>query len=206
MNNRVWATTLPQAISDELSRRGVDGDAASSIVELGGESWSVRQVNIVGPAMFLALASIDSAASAATWEAVKGLQWVAVLSFVFGGCGSGWLARTLARPINRLSESLSAMAATGRFTVTVPRTGQTRELDALAGSFDTLIQSLAHAEAATQAAYLGAIRALAAALDARDPYTAGHSERVSGMSVAIGRVMRLDESELAVLLLGASAP
>src|SRR5690606_26297853 len=52
-------------------------------------------------------------------------------------------------------------------------------------------------------AYLEAIRALALALDARDPYTAGHSERVSALSVAIGRQMRLDETTLEVLRLGA---
>ncbi|MGC4082719.1 MAG: HD-GYP domain-containing protein [Vicinamibacterales bacterium] len=63
--------------------------------------------------------------------------------------------------------------------------------------------SVADAEARTEAAYAGAIRALAAALDARDPYTAGHSERVSVLSVAIGRVLELPEQELEVLRLGA---
>ena len=63
--------------------------------------------------------------------------------------------------------------------------------------------SVAEAEAQTEAAYTGAIRALAAALDARDPYTAGHSERVSVLSVAIGRALRLPADDLEVLRLGA---
>jgi putative nucleotidyltransferase with HDIG domain len=63
--------------------------------------------------------------------------------------------------------------------------------------------SVAQAEAQTQAAYTGAIRGLAAALDARDPYTAGHSERVSVLSVAIGRMLSMSVEELEVLRLGA---
>ena len=59
------------------------------------------------------------------------------------------------------------------------------------------------AEAETEAAYTGAIRALATALDARDPYTAGHSERVSVLSVAIGRTLSLSADDLEVLRLGA---
>ena len=65
------------------------------------------------------------------------------------------------------------------------------------------MQGLTAAEAESRAAYLGAIRALAAALDARDPYTAGHSERVSALSVLIGREMNLSDSDLDVLRLGA---
>ena len=62
---------------------------------------------------------------------------------------------------------------------------------------------LTAAETETRAAYLGTIRALAAALDARDPYTAGHSERVSQMSVIIARQLHLPESEVAIIRLGA---
>jgi hypothetical protein len=82
-------------------------------------------------------------------------------------------------------------------------TGTSLELDALAGAFNDLVQGLTAAEADTRAAYLGAIRALAATLDARDPYTAGHSERVSALSVLIGRQMGLGAAELDVLRLGA---
>jgi putative nucleotidyltransferase with HDIG domain len=59
------------------------------------------------------------------------------------------------------------------------------------------------AEEQTEAACTGAIRALAAALDARDPYTAGHSERVSVLAVSIGRALNLTADELEVIRLGA---
>ena len=62
---------------------------------------------------------------------------------------------------------------------------------------------LTAAEAETRAAYLGTIRALAAALDARDPYTAGHSERVSALSVLIARQLQLREAEVDIIRLGA---
>jgi putative nucleotidyltransferase with HDIG domain len=59
------------------------------------------------------------------------------------------------------------------------------------------------AEAEAEATYLGAVRALTASLDARDPYTAGHSERVSVVSVAIGEQMQLDPEAIEILRLGA---
>jgi len=203
IDNRVWATTLSTEIAEELGRHDRVADGASAIIDLGGEAWLVRHVNTVGPATFLALASVDEAAAIATAAALKGLAWVAVVSVALGALGSLWLARTLTRPIDHLSVLVSAMASERRFTMALPRSGTSRELDALAVSFNTLMQSLADAEAETQAAYLGAIRALAAALDARDPYTAGHSERVSALSVEIGRVMQLTPEELDTLRLGA---
>ena len=63
--------------------------------------------------------------------------------------------------------------------------------------------SVATAEADAEATYLGAVRALAAALDARDPYTAGHSERVSRCAVAIGEELKLQADEIETLRLGA---
>lgn len=44
--------------------------------------------------------------------------------------------------------------------------------------------------------YLDTIRALAAAIDAKDSYTRGHSERVAKMSVRIAEGLRLPESEV----------
>ena len=101
------------------------------------------------------------------------------------------LARSLSTPIGHLSAALAHMAKTHHVEGRLALTGSSREVDTLTQTFNDLMASIAEAEAQTQAAYTGAIRALAAALDARDPYTAGHSERVSVLSVAIGRQLGL---------------
>jgi putative nucleotidyltransferase with HDIG domain len=203
IDGRVQASTLPPAVAADLARvDGLDGIDAG-VYTLGGRSWAVRRVDGVGPAGFFALASIDDEAAAATRSALRGLAWIGVIALAVGALGSLWLARALTRPIDTLSASLAEMTVARRFDTPVPATGNSRELDALASTFNALIRAVAEAEAETQAAYLGAIRALAAALDARDPYTAGHSERVSALAVEMGRVMRLPEQEVSILRLGA---
>jgi HD-GYP domain-containing protein (c-di-GMP phosphodiesterase class II) len=52
-------------------------------------------------------------------------------------------------------------------------------------------------------AYVEFIEALASALDARDPYTAGHSRRVSNLSCLIAQAMRFSPSELDVIRVAA---
>jgi HD-GYP domain-containing protein (c-di-GMP phosphodiesterase class II)/HAMP domain-containing protein len=54
-----------------------------------------------------------------------------------------------------------------------------------------------------EASYLSAVRALANSLDAKDPYTRGHSERVALYSLEIGRKMNLSPDELKTLHIGA---
>jgi putative nucleotidyltransferase with HDIG domain len=95
------------------------------------------------------------------------------------------------------------MATSRQFDAKLPLTGSSRELDTLTETFNALMASVASAEAETEAAYTAAIRALATALDARDPYTAGHSERVSVLAVAIGRSLKLSADDLEVVRLGA---
>jgi putative nucleotidyltransferase with HDIG domain len=203
IGDRVHATTLPDAVASEIGDgRRFAGDRAH-VVDLAGSSWAVRRVGGAGDASFLALASIDEASAAMTRSAFVGLASIGVVALALAGFGSLWLARALTRPIDRLSASLSEMTVARRFDAPVVPPGSSRELDALAGTFNALMGSLVQAEAETEAAYLGAIRALAAALDARDPYTAGHSERVSTLSVEIGTALGLGEADLAVLRLGA---
>ncbi|HKX83305.1 MAG TPA: HD-GYP domain-containing protein, partial [Pyrinomonadaceae bacterium] len=51
--------------------------------------------------------------------------------------------------------------------------------------------------------FVGTVKALAAAIDGKDKYTRGHSERVARISVAIGRQLALPEDELETLRISA---
>ena len=51
--------------------------------------------------------------------------------------------------------------------------------------------------------FVGTVKALAAAIDGKDKYTRGHSERVARISVAIGKQLGLPEDELETLRISA---
>ena len=201
VDGAVVASTLPANVTADLA-----GDAPSLLAEtrtLGGEEYASRLLIESGPAQIFTLASIDLAARAAPRDALMALGSVALGAFVLAAIGSFWLARTLTDPIDTLVRDIEIMTAAHSPVNLLKPTGSSRELDMLAAAFNKLVQGLTAAEAETRAAYVGAIRALAAALDARDSYTAGHSDRVSALSVIIGRQMRLSDVDLEVLRLGA---
>jgi putative nucleotidyltransferase with HDIG domain len=170
---------------------------------LGDERYAVRRMLTLGTARIYALESIDQAGERATRDAVLLFAVMGTGALLLGGLASVWLARGVARPIDQLSRQLRQMIDDHVYTRVLPHTGSSRELDALADTFNQMVSSLVTAEAETELAYVGAIKALAAALDCRDPYTAGHSERVSALSVLIGRQLGLPAPELEVLRLGA---
>jgi putative nucleotidyltransferase with HDIG domain len=170
---------------------------------LQGEEYAIAPLFDQDGVRIYSLTSIDVAARAATRAALVALASVALGSFGLAALGSVWLARTLTNPIDTLSREIGTMSATRAFGRTLALPGTSRELDALASAFNDLMRGLLHAEADSRAAYVGAIRALAAALDARDPYTSGHSERVSAYAVLIARELKLAEPDVDVIRLGA---
>jgi HD-GYP domain-containing protein (c-di-GMP phosphodiesterase class II) len=199
VNDSVVARTVPEDVARDL----VASKFTAGTATLGGEEYAIRTMLSSGAARIYTLTSIDAAARKATREALVAVASIAFGSFILAAIGSFWLARIVSEPINRVSREIATMTGAHDFGRTLQLTGSSRELDALTGAFNDLMRGLVAAEAETRAAYLGAIRALAAALDARDPYTAGHSERVSTLSVMIGRSMNLESDQLEVLRLGA---
>ena len=65
------------------------------------------------------------------------------------------------------------------------------EMRRLIESFNRAAGSIREGRANLTLAYVEFVQSLASALDARDPYTAGHSNRVSDMSRALARAMEL---------------
>jgi putative nucleotidyltransferase with HDIG domain len=201
--NAVIASTLPEPAASTLTAVALTRTADQATLRLGREDYATQLLFRAGDAAVFAIESIDASVGPAMGDAVRSALLIALGAFFLAGMASLWMARTLARPIDTLSRSLSGMAKSRSFETSVPLTGSSQEVDALTETFNSMMQSVVSAEAETQSAYVGAIRALAMALDARDPYTAGHSERVSAISIAIGRQMQLDDDQLEVLRLGA---
>jgi putative nucleotidyltransferase with HDIG domain len=176
-----------------------EGDA----LDLGGSRYILKTVRYLGPIRYVAVAPLEAHDG--------GLGGTSPLTFVLLGLGalvlsavaSLWVARSIANPIDTLSQQLTTMARARDFSRQLQVTGSSREVDGLTETFNQMMAAVSAADAQTELTYVGAIKALAAALDARDPYTAGHSERVSALSVMVGRQMRLGDDELEVLRLGA---
>jgi putative nucleotidyltransferase with HDIG domain len=202
-DNLMLASTLTPQTAREFEASIARSRAAAGTMELEGEAHAFRRLVHVANTSFYAIGSIDEAARAEIREAMRVLALIAVGAMLLALVGSFWLARLLTEPVGRLSASLAQMAAARVVDGRLPLTGSSRELDTLTETFNALMASVGAAETETEAAYTGAIRALALALDARDPYTAGHSERVSVLSVSIGRALNMAADDLEVLRLGA---
>jgi putative nucleotidyltransferase with HDIG domain len=60
---------------------------------------------------------------------------------------------------------------------------------------ETYIKDLQQSAAENRELFLGTVKGLAAAIDGKDPYTRGHSERVSRISMAIAQRLGLPDDE-----------
>jgi HD-GYP domain-containing protein (c-di-GMP phosphodiesterase class II) len=130
----------------------------------------------------------------------QALSFVLVVSFT--ALILGYLfAVAISTPIRRLAQSTRAISR-GEFHERTPVRGAA-EISELAETFNKMADDIEqYIERLTQAArenrelFLGSIRMLAAAIDEKDPYTRGHSDRVSKYSLIIGRELNLTDEEL----------
>lgn len=202
-NGRVIATTLDAPSRRELESRAAQGLDQAGLLDIDGASFAYRRLQQLGPTAFYALDSIDAAIGRVTHDALPKLAAIAFGGVLLCLLASVWLARTVSAPIDDLSRELATMAdGQALSSLSVPRR-PSHEVETLTATFNRLFGSLAAARAEADAAYVGAIRALAAALDARDAYTSGHSERVSALSVAMAEQMGIELDDREVLRLGA---
>ena len=118
-------------------------------------------------------------------------------------------ARWVSRPIQRLTETTHAIAE-GKFGGRVDLEGLSFEFADLAEDFNRMsghiekyIQQLRQAAQANRDLFIGSLRSFVAAIDAKDPYTRGHSERVAAVSRVISRYLGLAEEVQHKIWIGA---
>jgi HD-GYP domain-containing protein (c-di-GMP phosphodiesterase class II) len=114
----------------------------------------------------------------------------------------------ISTPIRALAASTRAISR-GEFHERAPVRGaaEISELaetfNNMAGDIESYIARLKQAAEENRELFLGSIRMLAAAIDEKDPYTRGHSDRVAKYSVMVGQQLGLSPEELDKLRISA---
>ncbi len=135
--------------------------------------------------------------------------WVISLAFaVFALVVGLVLSRQMTAPLLKLSSAAQKIAegdyATKVETKNITEIGELgRAFNLMSDNVEEHIQKLANAAQENRALFVGTVKALAAAIDGKDRYTRGHSERVSRFSVAMGKKLGMNEEELETLRISA---
>ncbi|MCE5210015.1 MAG: HD domain-containing protein [Deltaproteobacteria bacterium] len=107
----------------------------------------------------------------------------------------------LARPIEQLSREAEIIASgqyERRFT-----TGRKDEIGMLAEALNTMASRIIDGTRERENILIGILIALTRAIDAKSPWTAGHSERVTRFAELIGRGLNLSDDQMQVLTVSA---
>ena len=146
--------------------------------------------------------SLENAREDAGVVELNGQALTFVLVVTFAALILGYLfAVGISTPIRSLAASTRAISR-GEFHQRTPVRGAA-EISELAETFNNMaddiesyVAQLKKAAAENRELFVGSIRMLAAAIDEKDPYTRGHSDRVARYSVHIGTAMHLSAEEL----------
>ncbi len=179
------AATVPFTINDEKGQRRMLG-TYTGIPDTG---WGVIVQVEVEKAYYNALRMRD--------QSLGLVAVVAVLALVLGTLFAG----EISRPIHELA--LGARRLAGGDYGTRVSVRSHNEVGTLAEAFNLMgeeiqkaIEQIRQAAARNKELFLGSIRMLANAIDEKDPYTRGHSERVAFYSALIARHMGMSPDEV----------
>jgi len=113
-----------------------------------------------------------------------------------------FFARGFSTPIEKLTENARAIAK-GDYSRRIELATSNREISELALDFNLMgteiqrhIQEIKAQSEKNRRLFLGSVKSLAAAIDGKDPYTRGHSERVMTYSQTIAELMNMSAEEV----------
>jgi HD-GYP domain-containing protein (c-di-GMP phosphodiesterase class II) len=141
-------------------------------------------------------------------EMQRTARLLALLAVLLSIGVSIFAARRITNPLQILTQSGRALAR-GDFSQRVHLRSRT-EIGELAETFNTMsqeleqfVEDLKRAAEENRALFLGSIQMLAGAVDEKDPYTRGHSDRVTRYSLLIGKELKLDAAFMETLQISA---
>ena len=195
------------------SNRQIQSGLVPFTAEFGGNSYDMigaYSTVRLGPGSTLGVITMqDERKALASVGEMRSQTWMISLAFAFFAMLIGSVAaRWLTSPLLKLSAAAEKIAA-GDLSTRV-EAGNITEIGTLGQSFNLMsdrleehIASLAKAATENRELFVGTVKALAAAIDGKDKYTRGHSERVARISLGIGKQLNLPEDELETLRISA---
>ncbi len=143
----------------------------------------------------------ESAALASVTDMRRQTFWISLVVSVLTIVLGFFFARKLTQPVQQLAAGAHRIAS-GDFSQRIDVRSHT-ELGDLGQSFNLMtdriesyIKELQASVTENRALFLGTVKSLAAAIDGKDPYTRGHSERVARFSMAIAQRLGLSDDEV----------
>jgi len=143
----------------------------------------------------------ESAALASVSEMRWQTLWISLVAALLTILIGVFFANKLTTPVRELASAAHRISS-GDFSQRIEVSSRT-ELGDLGNSFNLMtdqieafIKDLQRSSQENRELFIGTVKALAAAIDGKDPYTRGHSERVSRFSVAIAQRLNLPDDEV----------
>jgi len=197
----VWSSSrgnvrLPGTLPFKLIEDGKEKEMLGTYYAIPEASWGV-------------IVQIDQRDAFATVTQMKKetIKWG--ISLLLLALSVGWVsARSITTPIQQLAESTQAIAK-GDFSKKINIKSRTeigelaRTFTKMAADLELYIEQIKRALKEKEDLFVGTIRALAAAIDEKDPYTRGHSDRVTNYAIILARQMGLDEEAVETIRISA---
>lgn len=143
----------------------------------------------------------ESAALTSVADMRRQTFWISLVASVLTILIGFFFAKKLTQPVQQLANAAHRISS-GDFSQRIQVRDRT-ELGDLGQSFNVMtdqleryIKDLQASVAENRELFLGTVKSLAAAIDGKDPYTRGHSERVSRFSIAIAERLGLPDDEI----------
>ncbi len=204
----------------DIRRRGeIQPEMEGRVIKKNGDGTTVREISfssekifeICTPVVFkgkslgVILVGVNQSVLLEAQKATqKKIFWLFVITFLMAVTGTFVLSVFITRPIKELASGVEELKQAKQVRPLRVYSGD--ELGKLTESFnrmsETIIGQQGELQRYTQElenAYVSIVQALAVAIEARDPYTLGHSARVAAYSVMIGEKIGLKKKELGEL-------
>lgn len=204
-DNRVIQSNIPGVSTAEmegaLSRCK---EQAECDLRMGGTNWiSLPMESYGGGYALLSLENVDEATAPIQSRLHRLFLTLAVVCVFVALLSSIGSSSSIVQPIAAVVALLRNAAGTGKLSELNTQPSSILEIQELAEIYNRAAVSVRAAGENLEAAYLEFVESLAHALDARDPYTAGHSRRVSELSCATAEALQLDQADIERIRIGA---